>query len=68
MLLDYPDFIRLKGFNFSISRTLYTKIVYFEYYIFVIIIAKKIIKEKDNNFMQSNPKKEIDQLFENGHL
>jgi hypothetical protein len=39
-------------------------------YVFIIVIinAKKIIKEKNNNFMQSNPKKEIGQLFENGHL
>ena len=37
-------------------------------FIIVIINAHKTINEKDNNFMQSNPKKEIGQLFENGHL
>ena len=37
-------------------------------FIIVIINAQIIINENNNNFMQSNPKKEIGQLFENGHL
>jgi hypothetical protein len=30
--------------------------------------ANKIFYINTNNFMQRNPKKEIGQLFENGHL